>query len=124
MFLIAHLSAASAPPREKKSLTGHRIDERADPLDLDFHRLARPKVDRGISLEADAGWSAGEDDRAGKQGKAVGEVGYDVPDREDHVRGVGGLHYLPVQAAENGKIVGIQIGFDGRSDRAEGVVTL
>jgi hypothetical protein len=77
------------------------VAQGANSLDFDLHDLLGTEVNRRFSLEAHPIRGTGQDQRVGEEGKAVGEVRDDPPHREYHVGGVGSLHHLPIQAADD-----------------------
>src|SRR6195256_6513523 len=75
-----------------------RVAQNADALDLDLAGVAVPHPHRiGLAGMADARRRAGEDDVAGLEREALGEIDQHLAHREHHVVGVVGLHDLAVQ---------------------------
>src|SRR5262245_30422066 len=77
-----------------------RVAQDADALDLDLAGVAVAHPDRiGLARMADAGRRAGEDDVAGLEREALGEIDQHLAHRKHHVVGVVRLHDLAVEPA-------------------------
>ena len=116
--------AATLCPREPlRLLLGHGIGERADPLDLDRHRITGTEEDRRGVGKADAVRRAGEDHRAGAEHARRREKFDQRRHVEDHVVGVPILHHPAVE--DGADLEGIGIGdlvarHEHRPERTEG----
>src|SRR5712691_4833560 len=74
-----------------------RVDQHADALDVDLAGVALLHPQRRLARVADAGRRAGEDDVAGLERDALGDVGDGLRDRKHHVGGIVGLQRLTVE---------------------------
>src|SRR5215813_14098461 len=91
---VAHINLRSV----SLLLVLDRVYEHADALDVDLAGIALLHPYRvRLAGVTDARRRAGEDDVAGLERHALGDVGDGLGDREHHVVGVVGLHDLPVE---------------------------
>src|SRR5699024_188838 len=101
----------SAP---RRSAARDRVRQGADALDGD--------VDGGAGGDgAHTGGGAGEHQVAGQQGRHGGDLGDQVGDGTEHVRGGALLGDLAVDAAGDLQVRGVQVGLDPGADGAGGV---
>src|SRR5829696_2798781 len=84
-------------------------------LDRDLISCLQPHL--RIAGHADAWWRACNYDVARGEGHALGEEGYQFPDREDHLLSRPVLHDLAVQDAAYGEILGVFDLVCGRDER-------
>src|SRR5215213_10657300 len=100
------------------------VGQGSEALYLDGDLVPRLQPDLRVAGRADARGRACDNDVTGDEGHAPGEKGDELGDREDHLRGRPVLHYLAVQDAAYGEVLGIfdlVCGGDERTQGAEGV---
>ena len=82
------------------------IPEDADLFDFGFDDVAVFQEGRRVLGQTDAGRGSGEDDVAGVQGNALGQVADDGGDVKDHMAGGGFLTGLTIDTAADAEIQG------------------
>jgi hypothetical protein len=86
------LSAVPVTP----GLGDDRVGDGADAVDLDLHHVPGAEEPGRGALEPDAVRRPGGDHVAGVERHDLADIGEELADGEDHVRGVAILHQLPV----------------------------
>src|SRR5690606_22778959 len=108
-------SWAGVSARLRSGLSGDGVGERADLVDGDRHRVARPQVAGRVETGADPGGRAGGDHVTGLEGDHLGQGGDQGGDVEDQVGDAPALAELPIDLGpqlEPGDVVDLVGGDD------------